>query len=122
MVIRLVKTYLLHYGYQETLNAFDLATESALPPVDIAQEGGFNEQEVSFALQDRKNIREVLNLIMHKVLTAFVHDPKKRLLLNKTCCLTSEWSQIKRKFHYYYIFFVNIELIHTPVVKAYREG
>lgn len=56
---RLVRSYLLHYGYEETLNSFDLASKSTVPPIYIAQENGFDEQDIMYALNQRKTLRQV---------------------------------------------------------------
>ncbi|KAH7543926.1 hypothetical protein JRO89_XS15G0062700 [Xanthoceras sorbifolium] len=54
----LVRSYLLHYGYEDTLNSFDLAGKSNVPPIFIAQENGFDEQE--YALNQRKTLRQLI--------------------------------------------------------------
>ncbi|KAM7266709.1 hypothetical protein ACFE04_004606 [Oxalis oulophora] len=56
----LVRSYLLHYGYEETLNSFDLASRSTVPPIYIAQENGFDEQDMSYALNQRKTLRQLI--------------------------------------------------------------
>ena len=56
-IIRLVKSYLLHYGYEETLNAFNLATKTTVPPILIAEENAIDEDD----LHQRKTLRKVLN-------------------------------------------------------------
>ncbi|KAL1196063.1 Ran-binding protein M [Cardamine amara subsp. amara] len=55
---KLVKDYLLHYGYEETLHAFDLATNSTIPPIPIARENG--AQDTLYALHERKIIRQLI--------------------------------------------------------------
>ncbi|MFQ6625600.1 hypothetical protein Gotur_004567 [Gossypium turneri] len=57
---KLVRSYLLHYGYEDTLNSFDLASKSTIPPICIAQENGFDEQDVVYALNQRKTIRQLI--------------------------------------------------------------
>ncbi|PPD88529.1 hypothetical protein GOBAR_DD14511 [Gossypium barbadense] len=57
---QLVRSYLLHYGYEDTLNSFDLASRSTIPPICIAQENGFDEQDVVYALNQRKTIRQLI--------------------------------------------------------------
>lgn len=59
MLTRIVRSYLLHYGYEDTLNSFDMASKTTVPPVHIAQENGFDEQDVVFALNERKTLRQV---------------------------------------------------------------
>ncbi|CAH2070682.1 unnamed protein product [Thlaspi arvense] len=56
---RLVKNYLLHFGYEETLHAFNLATSSKVPPIYVAQENGVDVQEESYALHERKILRQI---------------------------------------------------------------
>lgn len=56
---RLVRSYLLHYGYEETLNAFDVASKSTIPPICIAQENGSGEQDIAYALTHRRTLRQV---------------------------------------------------------------
>ncbi|PPR94936.1 hypothetical protein GOBAR_AA25732 [Gossypium barbadense] len=58
--LRLVRSYLLHYGYEDTLNSFDLASKSTIPPVYIAQENGFDEQDIGYALNQRKILRQLI--------------------------------------------------------------
>ncbi|TYH53984.1 hypothetical protein ES332_D09G136900v1 [Gossypium tomentosum] len=56
----LVCSYLLHYGYEDTLSSFDLASKSTIPPVYIAQENGFDEQDIGYALNQRKILRQLI--------------------------------------------------------------
>ncbi|VVB11672.1 unnamed protein product [Arabis nemorensis] len=56
----LIKTYLLHYGYEETLNAFNLATKTTVPPICIAQENAIDEDDSSYALNQRKTLRQLV--------------------------------------------------------------
>lgn len=56
---RIVRSYLQHYGYEDTLNAFDMACKSTVPPIYIAQESGFDEQDIMYALNHRKTLRQV---------------------------------------------------------------
>ncbi|XP_022773532.1 ran-binding protein 10-like isoform X2 [Durio zibethinus] len=56
----LVRSYLLHYGYEDTLNSFDLASKSTIPPIYIAQENGFDEQDIVYALNQRKTLRQLI--------------------------------------------------------------
>lgn len=55
---RLVRSYLLHYGYEDTLNSFDLAGKSTVPPI-FAQENGYGEEDIAYALNQRKTLRQV---------------------------------------------------------------
>ncbi|XP_033146963.1 ran-binding protein M homolog isoform X2 [Brassica rapa] len=52
----LVKSYLLHYGYEETLNAFNLATKTTVPPILIAEENAIDEDD----LHQRKTLRKLV--------------------------------------------------------------
>ncbi|KAL9295990.1 hypothetical protein ACSQ67_021886 [Phaseolus vulgaris] len=54
----IVRSYLLHYGYEDTLNSFDVASKSTVPPIYIAQESGIDEQEITYALNHRKTLRQ----------------------------------------------------------------
>ncbi|XP_038994498.1 ran-binding protein M homolog isoform X2 [Hibiscus syriacus] len=56
----LVRAYLLHYGYEDTLNSFDLASKSTIPPIFIAQENGFEDQDITYALNQRKTVRQLI--------------------------------------------------------------
>ncbi|XWS24783.1 hypothetical protein CRYUN_Cryun27aG0014100 [Craigia yunnanensis] len=56
----LVRSYLLHYGYEDTLNSFDLAGKSTIPPIYIAQENGFDERDIVYALNQRKTLRQLI--------------------------------------------------------------
>ncbi|GAB4844799.1 hypothetical protein Ancab_038186 [Ancistrocladus abbreviatus] len=56
----LVRSYLLHYGYEETLNSFDVANRNSVPPITICQENGFSEQDSSYALSQRKTLRQLI--------------------------------------------------------------
>ncbi|KAK7258265.1 hypothetical protein RIF29_32848 [Crotalaria pallida] len=56
----IVRSYLLHYGYEDTLNSFDVASRSTVPPIYIAQENGIDEQEITYALNHRKTLRQLI--------------------------------------------------------------
>ncbi|KAL5559357.1 hypothetical protein UlMin_035568 [Ulmus minor] len=56
----IVRSYLLHYGYEDTLNSFDMASKSNVPPIYIAQENGFDEQDIVYALSQRKILRQLI--------------------------------------------------------------
>ncbi|KAJ6877854.1 ran-binding protein M [Populus alba x Populus x berolinensis] len=56
----LVRSYLLHNGYEETLNAFDVASKSNIPPIYIAQENGSGEQDIAYALAQRRALRQLI--------------------------------------------------------------
>lgn len=56
----IVRSYLLHYGYEDTLKLFDMAGKSSLPPISLAQENGFDEQDNMYALNRRKTLRQLI--------------------------------------------------------------
>ncbi|KAF9670613.1 hypothetical protein SADUNF_Sadunf13G0087100 [Salix dunnii] len=56
----LVRSYLLHNGYEETLKAFDVASKNTIPSLYIAQENGFGEQLIAYALAQRKTVRQLI--------------------------------------------------------------
>eukprot|EP00268_Persea_americana_P025737 TRINITY_DN2508_c1_g1_i4.p1 TRINITY_DN2508_c1_g1~~TRINITY_DN2508_c1_g1_i4.p1 ORF type:complete len:457 (+),score=83.31 TRINITY_DN2508_c1_g1_i4:380-1750(+) len=56
----IVRSYLLHYGYQDTLNSFDTASKSTIPPISVAQENGVSEQGDMYALSQRKVLRQLI--------------------------------------------------------------
>lgn len=64
LVLRIVRSYLLHYGYQDTLNSFDTASKSTIPPISVAQENGVSEQGDMYALSQRKVLRQVRALVV----------------------------------------------------------
>ncbi|KAG1370032.1 putative Ran-binding protein M [Cocos nucifera] len=56
----IVRSYLLHYGYQDTLNSFDTASEDTCPSSSAAQENGFGEHGDIYALNHRKVLRKLI--------------------------------------------------------------
>lgn len=56
----IVRSYLLHYGYEDTLNSFDEASRSTIPPINIVQENGIDDQETTYALNHRKTLRQLI--------------------------------------------------------------
>ncbi|KAF8404247.1 hypothetical protein HHK36_009129 [Tetracentron sinense] len=56
----IVRSYLLHYGYQDTLSSFDWASKNTLPPISAAQANGFSEQGDMYALSHRKILRQLI--------------------------------------------------------------
>ncbi|XP_052201946.1 ran-binding protein M homolog isoform X2 [Diospyros lotus] len=54
----IVHSYLLHYGYEDTLKLLDIANKSSFAPISLAQERGFNEQDDMYALHQRKTLRQ----------------------------------------------------------------
>lgn len=61
---RIVRSYLLHYGYQDTLKSFDLASENTYPSESMAQENGFDDQGDMYALDHRNILRQVGSYIL----------------------------------------------------------
>ncbi|XP_076891219.1 ran-binding protein M homolog [Bidens hawaiensis] len=55
----IVRSYLQHYGYEETLNVFDEASQTSVPPVTGFHDNGFNEHAMH-ALNHRKIIRKLI--------------------------------------------------------------
>ncbi|KAJ8431463.1 hypothetical protein Cgig2_014956 [Carnegiea gigantea] len=55
-----VRSYLLHYGYEDTLNVFDMANNNSVPPITLPQENGFVEQDSTYALNQRKTLRQLI--------------------------------------------------------------
>ncbi|KAL6318144.1 hypothetical protein AAG906_035649 [Vitis piasezkii] len=55
-----VRSYLLHYGYEDTLNSFDLAGKSNVPPISLDQGSGSNEEGRMYALSQRKVLRQLI--------------------------------------------------------------
>ncbi|XP_008802878.2 ran-binding protein M homolog [Phoenix dactylifera] len=55
---RIIRSYLLHYGYQDTLESFDAESESIYP--GVTQENGIEEQERAYALKHRKILRQLV--------------------------------------------------------------
>lgn len=56
----IVRSYLLHYGYEDTLNVFDMANNNSVPPITLPQENGFVEQDCTYALNQRKTLRQLI--------------------------------------------------------------
>ncbi|XP_076897367.1 ran-binding protein M homolog [Bidens hawaiensis] len=52
----IVRSYLQHYGYEETLNAFDAASQTSVPPVSFHNHGSFD----TYALNHRKILRKLI--------------------------------------------------------------
>ncbi|CAL1409946.1 unnamed protein product [Linum trigynum] len=57
---KLVRSYLLHYGYEETLNSFELATKNTVPPISMSQENGSDVQDIMYALNQRRELRQLI--------------------------------------------------------------
>ncbi|CAA0809884.1 SPla/RYanodine receptor (SPRY) domain-containing protein [Striga hermonthica] len=56
----IVRSYLQHYGYEETLKLLDIAASSTVPPISLAQENGSNEEDSAYALNHRRTLRELI--------------------------------------------------------------
>ncbi|KAH9331513.1 hypothetical protein KI387_003621, partial [Taxus chinensis] len=59
---RIVRSYLMHYGYQDTLKSFDTASGNTFPPVIFSPQEMGNESlnEESYALEHRKLLRKLI--------------------------------------------------------------
>lgn len=56
----IVRSYLQHYGYEDTLSLLDIASENTASHNSEVQENGFNEQENMYALKHRKILRKLI--------------------------------------------------------------
>ncbi|KAL4183977.1 hypothetical protein AMTRI_Chr11g157700 [Amborella trichopoda] len=57
----IVRSYLLHYGYQDTLTSFDIASKGTFPSSPIEhQNNGTIEVEEMYALSHRKLLRQLI--------------------------------------------------------------
>ncbi|KAK3006090.1 hypothetical protein RJ639_016534 [Escallonia herrerae] len=56
----IVRSYLLYYGYEDTLSLFDTATLSTVPPISLAQENGISEHDNMYDLKRRKILRQLI--------------------------------------------------------------
>ncbi|KAL3845645.1 hypothetical protein ACJIZ3_003048 [Penstemon smallii] len=56
----IVRSYLQHYGYQETLNLFDIAGQSTIPPISLVPENGSKEEDMMYALNQRNILRQLI--------------------------------------------------------------
>lgn len=75
---RIVRSYLLHYGYEETLQLFDDASGSSVPPISLTQENGFDDHDKLFRLTERRILRQVQCPIhfvfMKRAVALFIFD------------------------------------------------
>ncbi|KAL8225684.1 hypothetical protein R6Q57_018241 [Mikania cordata] len=55
----IVRSYLQHYGYEETLNVFDEASQTSVPPIPVFNQNGINEH-ATYALNHRKILRKLI--------------------------------------------------------------
>lgn len=58
----IVRSYLLHYGYQDTVNSFDVESGIMSPHIPTPQENGFHEQGDAYALSNRKILRQFIRI------------------------------------------------------------
>ncbi|KAL0437929.1 UNVERIFIED_CONTAM: Ran-binding protein M [Sesamum latifolium] len=56
----IVRSYLQHYGYEETLKLFDIAGQSTVPPISLVPENGFSEEDSMYALNQRRTLRQLI--------------------------------------------------------------
>ncbi|KAK4788587.1 hypothetical protein SAY86_019906 [Trapa natans] len=49
----IIGSYLLHYGYEDTLNSLYMATQIDVPPISMEQENGFDEQDILYVLSEK---------------------------------------------------------------------
>lgn len=84
-----VRTYLLHYGYQDTLLAFDAASGNMVPPVIfMAHENGDKMvDEECYALDRRRKLRQLIRNGDIDGVFAKLHDWYPQLLQDETSCL-----------------------------------
>ncbi|CAI9755952.1 unnamed protein product [Fraxinus pennsylvanica] len=57
----LVRSYLQHYGYEGTLELFDMASKSTPPPISSLPENGFNEEDKMYAMNQRRTLRQLIS-------------------------------------------------------------
>lgn len=55
----IVRSYLQHYGYKETLTVFDEATQTSVPPITGFHDNGFNEHNM-YGLSHRNVLRKLI--------------------------------------------------------------
>ncbi|XP_078434357.1 ran-binding protein M homolog isoform X1 [Wolffia australiana] len=55
----IVRSYLLHYGYEDTLNSFDTATGDSFQPAGVVQENAIDLRD-TYALNHRKTLRQLI--------------------------------------------------------------
>lgn len=56
----LVRSYLMHYGYEDTLNSFDSTSNDTVPSICRLQENGSDKQDIEYALNKRKTLRQLI--------------------------------------------------------------
>ncbi|CAI9114870.1 OLC1v1015684C3 [Oldenlandia corymbosa var. corymbosa] len=56
----IVRSYLQYYGYEETLELFDMSSKSTLPPISLAEENGCTGEGNSYAIDHRKTLRQLI--------------------------------------------------------------
>ncbi|KAL9234615.1 hypothetical protein vseg_009469 [Gypsophila vaccaria] len=55
-----IRSYLLHYGYKDTLDVFDMANNNSVAPIAISQANGSVKQESMYSLNHRMIIRQLI--------------------------------------------------------------
>ncbi|CAN0890107.1 Ran-binding protein M homolog [Linum grandiflorum] len=56
----LVRSYLQHYGYDETLNSFELDSKSTFPLLSMSKEDVYDAQNVLYASEQRSELRQLI--------------------------------------------------------------
>ncbi|KAL3638705.1 hypothetical protein CASFOL_016612 [Castilleja foliolosa] len=56
----IVRSYLQHYGYEETLKLFDIAAQSNVPPIPVVSENVSNVDDSMYALSQRRTLRQLI--------------------------------------------------------------
>lgn len=56
----IVRSYLQHYGYEETLKLFDIAGKSTVPPISLVPENGPSDEDSMYALNQRSHLRQLI--------------------------------------------------------------
>ncbi|KAH6759355.1 SPla/RYanodine receptor domain-containing protein [Perilla frutescens var. frutescens] len=56
----IVRSYLQHYGYEETLKLLDIAGKSTVPPISLVSENGVIEEDNMYALNQRRALRQLI--------------------------------------------------------------
>ena len=56
---RIVRSYLLHYGYEDTLNSFDAVSGNSIQSGAVAEES-LIDKSAAYALNRRKILRQVV--------------------------------------------------------------
>ncbi|KAL1533830.1 ran-binding protein M [Salvia divinorum] len=57
----IVRSYLQHYGYGETLKHLDIDLQSIMPSISAAPEDGASEEDTMYAFNQRRTLRQLIN-------------------------------------------------------------